>query len=153
MVCSSGNCQIIHWRQIHKQECQPLETHESSSFPLPFPVEEFGHGSPFYENLNNPYFGCNLNQTLRVREPSDNLVHPMTGTAAASATADISLFNNSQPSTLERRASHKSNRESRRRDSGSFYESSDYKASTSQETFMRQKVNLFYYEISYLYIH
>ncbi|CAI8595321.1 unnamed protein product [Vicia faba] len=139
----SGNCQIIHWRQIHKQECQPLETHESSSFPLPFSVEEFGHASPFYENLNNPYFGCNLNQTLRAREPSDNSVHTMTGTVAASASADISPFNNSQPSTLERRTSHKSNRESRRRDSGSIYESSiessDYKATTSQETFTRQK--------------
>ncbi|XP_058756939.1 ubiquitin carboxyl-terminal hydrolase 15-like [Vicia villosa] len=121
----SGNCQIIHWRQIHKQECQQLETHESSSFPLSFSVEEFGHASPFYDNLNNPYFGCNLNNL-------DNLVHPLTGTAAVSATADISLFNNSQPPTLERRASRKSNRESRRRDSGSIYESSfefsDYKA-------------------------
>lgn len=139
----SGNCQIIHWRLFHKQECLPLETHNSSSFPMAFPVEEFGHGSAFYENSNNPYFGCNLNQTLRASEPLDNLVHPPTGTTAASATVDFSPFNGSQPSALESRPSHKSNRETRRRDSGSIYESSiessDCKATTSQETFMRQK--------------
>ncbi|GAU28443.1 hypothetical protein TSUD_54940 [Trifolium subterraneum] len=120
----SGNCQIIHWRLIHKQECQPLETHNSSSFPMAISVEEFGHGNAFYENLNNPYFGHNLNQTLRVHEPLDNLVHPPTSTATASAT-------------------HKSNRETRQRDTGSIYESSiessDFKATNSEESFMRQK--------------
>lgn len=162
MVCSSGNCQIIHWRLIHKQECQQLETHKSSSFPLAFSVEEFGHGSGFYENLNNPYFGHNLKQTLRERVPLDNLVHPLTGTTA-SATADFSLFNNSQPTTLERRTSHKSNRETRRRDNGSIYESSiessDYKATNSssssvvsKEAFIRQKVYLLYFDIQLAHI-
>lgn len=169
MVCSSGNCQIIHWRLIHKQECQQLETHKSSSFPLAASIEEFGHGSGFYENLNNPYFGQNLKQTLRDRDPLDYLVDPLTGTTV-STTADINVFNNSQPPTLERRTSHKSNRESRRRDNESIYESSiepciessDYKATNSpsssmvsKEAFMRQKVYLFYFHIllAYIFVH
>ncbi|XP_061362216.1 ubiquitin carboxyl-terminal hydrolase 15 [Gastrolobium bilobum] len=144
----SGNCQIIHWRVIHKQECQQLETHKSSSFPLDVSVEEFDHGSGFYENLNNQFFGHNLKQTSRESASLENLVHPLTG-MGASPKADFSLFNNSQPSTFERRASHKSNREAQR-DNGSIYESSiassDYKATSSpsssvvtKEAFMRQK--------------
>ncbi|RDY06833.1 Ubiquitin carboxyl-terminal hydrolase 15, partial [Mucuna pruriens] len=115
---------------------------------MPVSVEEFGHGSCFYENLNNQFLGPTLKQTLRDSAPLDNLVHPLTGTAAP-ATADFSLFNNFQPSTFER-TSHKSNRETRRRDNGSIYESSiessDYKAASSlsssvvsKEAFMRQK--------------
>ncbi|KAH1128025.1 hypothetical protein GLYMA_06G286400v4 [Glycine max] len=52
-----GNCQIIHWRLNHKQKCQRLEPPKSSSFPLAVSVEELGHGSYFYENLNNQYLG------------------------------------------------------------------------------------------------
>ncbi|XP_028191441.1 ubiquitin carboxyl-terminal hydrolase 15-like isoform X2 [Glycine soja] len=141
----SGNCQIIHWRLIHKQECQQLEPHKSSSFPLAVSVEEFGHGdgSYFYENLNNQFLGPSLKQTLRESAPLDYLVHPLTGTAAPT-TADFSVFNNFQHSAFER-TSHKSNRETLRRDNGSIYESSDYKASSSlssvvpKEAFMRQK--------------
>ncbi|KAG4947494.1 hypothetical protein JHK87_043501 [Glycine soja] len=143
----SGNCQIIHWRLNHKQECQQLEPPKSSSFPLAVSVEELGHGSYFYENLNSQYLGPSLKQTLRESAPLDNLVHPLTGTAAP-ATADFSIFNNFQPSAFER-TSHKSNRETLRRDNGSIYESSiessDCKATSSlssvvpKEAFMRQK--------------
>ncbi|BAT93233.1 hypothetical protein LR48_Vigan05g025000 [Vigna angularis] len=143
----SGNCQIIHWRLVHKQECQQLEPHKSSSFPMAVSVEEFGHGSYLYENLNNQLLSPTLKQALRESAPMDNLIHPLVATAAP-ATADFPLFNNFQPSTFER-TSHKPNRETRRRDNGSIYESSiessDYKATSSlpsvvsKEAFMRQK--------------
>ncbi|KAK7335029.1 hypothetical protein VNO80_26799 [Phaseolus coccineus] len=139
----SGNCQIIHWRLVHKQECQQLEPHKSSSFPMAVSIEEFGHGSYLYENLNNQLLSPTLKQTLRESAPMDNLVHPLVATAAP-ATADFSLFNNLQHSTFER-TSYKPNRETRRRDNGSIYESSDYKATcslpsvVSKEAFMRQK--------------
>lgn len=156
MVCSSGNCQIIHWRQIHKQECKHLETRKSSSFPLAVSVDEFSLGSGFFENLDIHLFGHDLKQTLRESAPLDNLVHPVTG-AAASGTADFSQLNNSQVSTFERRTSYKSNRETRRRENGSIcepsIESSDYKATSSpssslasKEAFMN-KVYLFYFDI------
>ncbi|XP_057453733.1 ubiquitin C-terminal hydrolase 15 isoform X2 [Lotus japonicus] len=145
----SGNCQIIHWRLIHKQECQQSEIHKSSSFPLGLSVENFGYGSGFYDNLNNQLFSHNSRLTFRESAPLDNLVQPHIGTGD-SATVDFSLFNNSQPSTFERRTSHKSNRETWRRDNGSIYESSiessDYKATNSpsssvvsKEAFIRQK--------------
>ncbi|KAK3218854.1 hypothetical protein Dsin_012824 [Dipteronia sinensis] len=35
----SGRCQIIHWREVHKQECQQLETTSSSSSPMDASVE------------------------------------------------------------------------------------------------------------------
>lgn len=157
MVCSSGNCQIIHWRLIHKQECQQSEIHKSSSFPLGISVENFGYGSGFYDNLNNQLFSHNSRLTFRESAPLDNLVQPHIGTGD-SATVDFPLFNNSQPSTFERRTSHKSNRETWRRDNGSIYESSiessDYKATNSpsssvvsKEAFIRQKVDLFYFDI------
>ncbi|XP_027927021.1 ubiquitin carboxyl-terminal hydrolase 15-like [Vigna unguiculata] len=143
----SGNCQIIHWRLVHKQECQQLEPHKSSSFPMAVSAEEFGHGNYLYENLNNQLLSPTLKQTLRESAPMDNLVHPLVATAAP-ATADFPLFNNFQSSTFER-TSHKPNRETRRRDNGSIYESSiessDYKATSSlpsvvsKEAFMRQK--------------
>jgi len=124
------------------------------------PVEEFGHGSYLYENLNNQLLSPTLKQTLRESTPMDNLVHPLVATAAP-ATADFSLFNNLQPSTFER-TSHKTNRETQRRDNGSIYESSiessDYKATSSlpsvvsKEAFMRQKVYLFYFDIQLAYI-
>lgn len=161
MVCSSGNCQIIHWRLTHKQECQPLEPHKSSSFPLAVSLEEFGHGSYFYENLNNQFLDPSFKLTLRGSAPFDNLVNPLTGTAAP-ATDDFSLLNNFQPSTFER-TSHKSNKETRRRDNGSIHESpiesSDYKATSSlsssvasKEAFKRQKVYLLYFDIQLAYI-
>jgi len=119
-------------------------------------VEEFGHGSYLYENLSNQLLSPTLKQTLRESVPMDNFVHPLVATAAP-ATADFSLFNNLQPSTFER-TSHKPNRETRRRDNGSIYESSDYKATcslpsvVSKEAFMRQKVYLFYFNIQLAYI-
>ncbi|MED6197120.1 ubiquitin-specific protease ubp15 [Stylosanthes scabra] len=144
----SGNCQIIHWRQIHKQECQPLETQNSGSFPLGFSFDDFSHENGFYENMNTQFFGHTLKQTPRESVPLDHSVPPLTGTAAP-ATSDFSLYNSSQPSTLER-SSYKSNRETRRRDNGSILkspiESIDHKVATSsslssvsKDAFMGQK--------------
>ncbi|KAK7244008.1 hypothetical protein RIF29_38825 [Crotalaria pallida] len=144
----SGNCQIIHWRQIHKHECKQLDTHKSSSFPMAVSVDEFSHGSGFYENFNNQLFGNNLKQTLRESAPLDNFVHPLTS-PDVSATAEFPLLNNSEVSTFERRTSFKSNRGTRRRDHASIcessIESSEYKAASSpssnvvsKEAFMRK---------------
>lgn len=162
MSCSSGNCQIIHWRQIHKQECQILETHKSSSSPLAFSVDEFSQGSDLcYESMNSQYFGHNLVNPLKENTSSDNLVHPQTG-LGISATENCA-FNNSQISTLDRRASHKSNRETKRRSSETISDSSidpsSCKATSSpsssvlsKEVFVRQKVCLFNFEIPLVYV-
>ncbi|XP_020965084.1 ubiquitin carboxyl-terminal hydrolase 15 [Arachis ipaensis] len=133
----SGNCQIIHWRQIHKQECKQLETQKTGSFPLSGSFDEFSHENGFYESMNTQFFGHTLKQTPRESVPLDHLVPPLTGTAAP-ATSDFSLYNSSQPSTLERRSSYKSNRETRRRDNGSIHkspiESTDHKVASSSSS-------------------
>ncbi|KAE9621560.1 hypothetical protein Lal_00032700 [Lupinus albus] len=130
----SGNCQIIHWRQIHKHECKLLETDKSSSFPLPVSVDEFSHGNGFYDHLNSQLFGHNLKPTLRETAPLDNLIHPLT-CPDASATSDFSLLNYSEVSTFERRTSFKSKRGTQRRDNESIcessIESSEYDKATS----------------------
>ena len=124
-----------------------METQKSSSFPLAVPVDEFSHENGFYENLNTQFFGHILKQTLRESVTLDNLVHPVRGTGAPVA-SDFSLYSNSQPFTLERRSSYKSNRETRRRDNGSIQkssiESSEYNVTSSpsssvvsKEAFMR----------------
>ncbi|RYR50403.1 hypothetical protein Ahy_A07g037005 isoform E [Arachis hypogaea] len=133
----SGNCQIIHWRQIHKQECQQLETQKTGSFSLSGSFDEFSHENGFYESMNTQFFGHTLKQTPRESVPLDHLVPPLTGTAAP-ATSDFSLYNSSQPSTLERRSSYKSNRETRRRDNGSIHkspiESTDHEVASSSSS-------------------
>ncbi|KAI4323121.1 hypothetical protein L6164_022751 [Bauhinia variegata] len=145
----SGNCQIIHWRQVHKHECQPLEPDKPSSFPLAVSFEEYSHDSGlFYENKYSPLFSDNLNQTIKGGEAMDNVVHPLIGTDAS--TVDHAFPNNSHVPILERRTSHKSNREAWRRDNGTMHdssvESSGYQATlspsssvVSKEAFMRQK--------------
>ncbi|CAL0326465.1 unnamed protein product [Lupinus luteus] len=147
----SGNCQIIHWRQIHKHTCKQLETDKSGSFPLAVSVDEFSHGNGFYDHLDNRLFGHNLKQTLRENAALDNLIHPLTG-HDASATAEFPPLNNSEVSTYEGRTSFKSNRGTRRRDNEfmgeSSIESSEYKATSSpsscvvsKEAFTRKSRN------------
>ncbi|XP_054815494.1 ubiquitin carboxyl-terminal hydrolase 15 isoform X2 [Prosopis cineraria] len=147
----SGNCQIIHWRQVHKHECQILETHKLNSSPLAVSVDEFSHESGLcYENMNSQFFAHNLVNALNENSPSDNLVHPPIG-IVSSAMGKCALFNNSHVSTHERRTPHKSNRELRRKNSETTYDSSTNSSGcnatshpssivASKEVFMRQKL-------------
>ncbi|TYH46753.1 hypothetical protein ES332_D11G361000v1 [Gossypium tomentosum] len=50
----SGRCQIIHWRQVHKQECLQLENTSSSSSPR---VASFGESALLGDNMNSQFFG------------------------------------------------------------------------------------------------
>ncbi|MBA0861065.1 hypothetical protein Goshw_024046 [Gossypium schwendimanii] len=50
----SGRCQIIHWRQVHKQECLQLENTSSSSSPS---VAPFGESALLGDNMNSQFFG------------------------------------------------------------------------------------------------
>ncbi|PPR93511.1 hypothetical protein GOBAR_AA27167 [Gossypium barbadense] len=53
ILCSSGRCQIIHWRQVHKQECLQLESTSSSSSPS---VASFGESALLGDNVNSQFF-------------------------------------------------------------------------------------------------
>ncbi|KAJ8754657.1 hypothetical protein K2173_010748 [Erythroxylum novogranatense] len=55
----SGKCQIIHWRQVHRHECQQLETTNYSSSPSIGSVEDFiPERVPISDGLKSIYFGC-----------------------------------------------------------------------------------------------
>ena len=40
---SSGKCEITHWRQVHKEECQQLETYSLSTSLKVATIEETVH--------------------------------------------------------------------------------------------------------------
>ncbi|PQM35466.1 ubiquitin carboxyl-terminal hydrolase 15 [Prunus yedoensis var. nudiflora] len=71
----SGKCQIIHWREVHRQECLQLEPTSSSSSP-----KSVSFGESFHEkfllndSINSQYFGCKMEQILAEEAPADNII-------------------------------------------------------------------------------
>ncbi|XP_060669038.1 ubiquitin carboxyl-terminal hydrolase 15 isoform X2 [Ziziphus jujuba] len=116
----SGKCQIIHWREVHKQECQQLETASSSSSPVGVSIDESIHKRfLFNESMASQCFGYNVEQNVMENEPIDNIACPSVSIGVP-GTIDCSAIGNSQVPMLERRstekrASRKSNREMLRR--------------------------------------
>lgn len=54
--CSSGKCQILHWRQVHKHECQLLEANSGCSSPKSASNEDLfsiNEQVPITETLNS----------------------------------------------------------------------------------------------------
>lgn len=49
-VCSSGKCQIIHWRQGHKQECQQLAISRNLSLTV-----DSVQSRPFMQNMKQVF--------------------------------------------------------------------------------------------------
>ncbi|KAL4598613.1 hypothetical protein ACB092_11G070700 [Castanea dentata] len=104
----SGKCQIIHWRQAHKQECQQLETtSSSSSSPKSVSVDESLHGRVLLKDyMNSQFLGYNNDQGEKVS--TDDLTSLSFGVPAV---VDCSAIGNSQIPILERtvnkRVSHK----------------------------------------------
>ncbi|KAK8648242.1 hypothetical protein V6N13_129002 [Hibiscus sabdariffa] len=66
----SGRCQIIHWRQVHKEECLQLESESSSSFPSVASFEESGLLS---DNMNSQFFEYINKQAAKENAPLDNI--------------------------------------------------------------------------------
>lgn len=130
IVSSSGKCQIIHWREVHKQECQQQETASSSSSPTAVSIDESIHERfLFNESMCSQYWGYNVELTVMENEPIDNVARPSVS-IGVSDIADCSAIGNSQVPMLERRstekrASRKSNREMLRRKDGIAFNSSE----------------------------
>ena len=58
-VHSSGKCQILHWRQGHKQTCQQWNVNGGSSSGGPSTTES-SEQMPFLTNLNSPLPGGDI---------------------------------------------------------------------------------------------
>ncbi|PQP99730.1 ubiquitin carboxyl-terminal hydrolase 15 [Prunus yedoensis var. nudiflora] len=123
----SGKCQIIHWREVHRQECLQLEPTSSSSSP-----KSVSFGESFHEkfllndSINSQYFGCKMEQILAEEAPADNIMYPSISTGVPAATVDCASVDPSQVPMLERkRVSRKSNRELFRKKVGIAFDSSE----------------------------
>ncbi|XWS10230.1 hypothetical protein CRYUN_Cryun39dG0057500 [Craigia yunnanensis] len=147
----SGRCQIIHWRQVHKQECLQLESASSSSSPS---IASFEESALLSENMNSQFFGYVNKQAVMEKAPLDNINHrPIT--AGVFANGDCSVIDTSQVSAPDRRStdkriSRKSNREMLGREDITIFDSCEETSRTratslipnnisSKEAFIRHK--------------
>uniref|UniRef100_A0A6N2MG32 USP domain-containing protein n=1 Tax=Salix viminalis TaxID=40686 RepID=A0A6N2MG32_SALVM len=125
----SGKCQIIHWRQVHKEECQLLETTSSCSSPLATSCDEFTP-ERFLINDDMDLFSLRYNKQQPTMDagPSFNNVHLITSTGA-SASVNWPATDTSQEAMLHRRSANKqvsckSNKEMLRRQEVAVFDSS-----------------------------
>ncbi|KAJ6770234.1 UBIQUITIN CARBOXYL-TERMINAL HYDROLASE [Salix purpurea] len=82
----SGKCQINHWRQVHKEECQQMETTSSCSSPKATSCDEsILEKLSFNDGLDLFSLGYNSKQHTMDNGLSDNNVHPLTSTGAWAA--------------------------------------------------------------------
>ncbi|KAJ6895010.1 hypothetical protein NC652_028682 [Populus alba x Populus x berolinensis] len=82
----SGKCQIIHWRQVHKEECQRLETTSSCSSPMATSCDEsIPEKLSINDGLDLFSLGYNSKQPAMDTGLSDNNVHPLTSAGACAA--------------------------------------------------------------------
>ncbi|MBA0549815.1 hypothetical protein Golob_020824, partial [Gossypium lobatum] len=109
-LCSSGRCQIIHWRQVHKEECLQSESGSVASF------EESELHS---DNMNSQFLEYINKQAAKEKASSDNINHCPT-TTGLFANGDCSTIDTSQgcapERSAEKRVSRKSNGEVLRRE-------------------------------------
>ncbi|KAM1244408.1 hypothetical protein ACFX1X_036200 [Malus domestica] len=152
----SGNCQIIHWREVHRQECLQLEPTCSSSSPKAVSFGESFH-EKFLPNdsINSQYFGSKMEQILAEQAPADNIIYPSTSTGVPDM-LDCSSVDTSQVSMPERRSvdkrvSRKSQRELRKKVGVAFDSSEETSfgwtthlessnVNSSKEVFMEHKL-------------
>ncbi|MBA0675861.1 hypothetical protein Goari_017382, partial [Gossypium aridum] len=109
-LCSSGRCQIIHWRQVHKEECLQSESGSVASFE-----ESVLHS----DNMNSQFLEYINKQAAKEKASSDNINHCPT-TTGLFANGDCSTIDTSQgcapERSAEKRVSCKSNGEVLRRE-------------------------------------
>ncbi|MBA0822782.1 hypothetical protein Goarm_019562, partial [Gossypium armourianum] len=116
-LCSSGRCQIIHWRQVHKEECLQLESGSVASFE-----ESVLHS----DNMNSQFLEYINKQAAKEKASSDNINHCPT-TTGLFANGDCSIIDTSQgcapERSAEKRVSRKSNGEVLRREDAAIVDS------------------------------
>lgn len=83
----SGRCQIIHWRQVHKLECQQLGNSCSSSSPKSAISEEFTGKALLDETIDLKLFEYRQQPTLE-NTSSDNVINHRLS-IQASTTSDL----------------------------------------------------------------
>ena len=97
---SSGKCQITHWRQVHKEECQQLETYNFSTSLKAATIEETVHERVLVEDsMGSQFYGFGMKQTV-LENASSNIINPSFSTGEL-ATNAYSNIDTSQITTME----------------------------------------------------
>nr|XP_043624695.1 ubiquitin carboxyl-terminal hydrolase 15 [Erigeron canadensis] len=139
----SGKCQILHWRQVHKHECQLLELNSDCSSPKSALNEEFVsvHEQPsFSDNLESQCFESNADQHMHENPVLKDSPDPSSGL-------------NSERRSADKRSRSKVNREVPRREEIDALEpfadacSTSYDNATPKETSLRQKSKRGHYAV------
>ncbi|KAJ9183072.1 hypothetical protein P3X46_006983 [Hevea brasiliensis] len=112
----SGRCQIIHWRQVHKQECQQSETTSSCSSPNATVIKDsIPERISINDSLNLFYSGYNIKSALMKNAPSENTVHSqiISGISAGTNCSAVDALHEAilQKRSRDKRGYHKSGTE------------------------------------------
>lgn len=102
-LCSSGRCQIVHWRQVHKLECQQLgnDCHRSS---LKRVSSEGSRGRVSYaETTEQCTFKYNMRQPSVDSASSEDVISPPL-TTLTSATTSGMILSTSKKSVINQRS-------------------------------------------------
>lgn len=133
----SGKCQIIHWRQVHKQECQQLEPSSSCSSPRSAFCEESIPERFFSDNMNSHSVGYNSEHFMPEKVPSANTIYSSNSNGVCTTNAcfpvDASQVPMAERRSTDKRHSFKSKKEMLRREDGTKVDSSE-EASRSRST-------------------
>ncbi|XP_071715714.1 ubiquitin carboxyl-terminal hydrolase 15 [Rutidosis leptorrhynchoides] len=87
----SGKCQILHWRQVHKHECQLLEVNSDCSSPKSASNNEFVfvyEQASFSDNLDSQCFESNIEQQEPEKPVSDEPPDSSSGPTSTRKSSD-----------------------------------------------------------------
>lgn len=152
----SGKCQIIHWRQVHKHECQNLENNGSKASPLSgFNEDSFHENFLQDESMDLQFFESNVDQSCHEKISSDDIYRPPVSTVASPTAASMTMeapghMMKRKPIDKRGHRRSKSNREILNREEGARSESAEEAFwnrptcstsynTTSKDTFIRHK--------------
>nr|GMD34969.1 ubiquitin carboxyl-terminal hydrolase 15-like [Ipomoea batatas]GME08601.1 ubiquitin carboxyl-terminal hydrolase 15-like [Ipomoea batatas] len=125
----SGKCQILHWREIHKQECQLLENNSNISSPKSALMEELPGRVSVDSNMSAQFVEYNSKQPKFEKDPSDHIIQSPISTPSSTGVACASIDPSESPlrqrRSIERRASRKGNKDAIRKAEGNILEGSD----------------------------
>lgn len=104
---SSGKCQIIHWREVHKHECQQLDNNHSNSPKLAL-VNGFHGGISPDGRVDFQSLEYNINQPMLEETPSESTsylpsLHLATTACAKVCTSGTPLM---ERRSMDKRPSH-----------------------------------------------
>ncbi|XP_062011853.1 ubiquitin carboxyl-terminal hydrolase 15 [Rosa rugosa] len=133
----SGKCQIMHWREVHRQTCLQLEPSSATSSPMAVSYGESFHN----DSINSQYFGSAMEQILGEEAPAENIIYPPIYTGIPNkvqcASVDPSHISMLEKRTVDKKVSRKSKTELLRKKDGVTFDPSEetFGDWTTQSTF------------------